>query len=130
MSEENILNFSSIVGDSNLIDEKDVDNCQEKVIEYIYNNDAINNFTFTDYICLTYLWIGINGEKAVFVIKKMAPTIFDEIMNVKTTSWDNVVSLIVANEEKFKANIFKVILMDVLWEIYKNSINKTEDVDD
>lgn len=102
-----------------LVDEKDIDSCQEKIMKYIYNENVF--FDSKDYICLTYIWIGINNEKAMYIIQKLMPEVFNDCMEDDKSSWDKVISKLLENLDRFSSIMFKIILMDVTWEIFNNS---------
>lgn len=111
-------NLESFNIKSNIINDNDVDNIEKKIFEYLHSNEV--EFTHLDNVCLTFIWLGISTDRALYIISKLDPEIFSQIIDAKEISWDDLVTSII-NSHNF-SKIFQSIILDVSWEIFSNSI--------
>lgn len=99
-------------------DFKDIDT---KLFKYTFDDSERVDFTPIEKKGITYIWFGINSDKAMFTIAKLAPTLFKELIDadLTSTSWDIFLDKI-QNLPNFNI-LFNIIISDVAWDIFKNN---------
>lgn len=110
--------------ESNIVDDNIMNALLDKLHTYILPDSDINSIKFerAEYIGLTYMWLGISVDKAMFTILKIMPNAFAEIMKDNQTAWDDLINSVIS-DPKFDI-LFPIIITSVAWELFSNSLQK------
>ena len=113
--------------ESNIVNDDIINSLLDKLHNYILPDSDINAIKFeqSDYIGLTYMWLGISVDKAMFTILKVMPNTFAQIIKDNQTAWDDMISSVI-DDPKFDV-LFPIIITSVAWELFSNSLqNQSE----
>jgi hypothetical protein len=113
--------------ESNIVNDDIINSLLDKLHKYILPDSDVNAIKFerSDYIGLTYMWLGISVDKAMFTILKVMPNTFAQIIKDNQTAWDDMISSVIS-DPKFDV-LFPIIITSVTWELFSNSLqNQTE----
>ena len=113
--------------ESNIVNDDIINSLLDKLHNYILPDSDVNTIKFeqSDYIGLTYMWLGISVDKAMFTILKVMPNTFAQIIKDNQTAWDDMISSVIS-DPKFDV-LFPIIITSVAWELFSNSLqNQSE----
>ena len=113
--------------ESNIVNDDIINSLLDKLQNYILPDSDVNTIKFdhSDYIGLTYMWLGISVDKAMFTILKVMPNTFAQIIKDNQTAWDDMISSVI-DDPKFDV-LFPIIITSVAWELFSNSLqNQSE----
>ena len=113
--------------ESNIVNDDIINSLLDKLHKYILPDSDVNAIKFerSDYIGLTYMWLGISVDKAMFTILKVMPNTFAQIIKDNQTAWDDMISSVIS-DPKFDV-LFPIIITSVAWELFSNSLqNQSE----